>query len=290
MYFIKKFKAFSIFFLLATISTWPIAAFAQVNEQAKAKIEGAVLNPDNQPVPDAKIQLKHTESGQLFNLKSNKKGIFSADDLAPGNYTLKCEKNDYQTYTFEFQLSPASARKIEITLAYLAYEDTLEQKREKEALSSFEKGVNLTKEDKTDEAIQEFRRALELKPDFAEAYLNMGILLFQGQKDEEAEKALLKVLEFNPDETKSKGVLADINFEKGRKLIQENKPDEALNKLKQAYGFRPDHAYVNYLLGYLYFNKNMKEEAIKHFEAFLLLEPNSPNAEKAKQALARLKK
>lgn len=287
MCFIKKFKACSVFILLAVVFTWSMAVFAQMNEQAKAKVEGVVLNPDNQPVPDAKIQLRHSESAQIYNLKSNKKGFFSADDLAPGNYTLKCEKNEYQPYNFEFQLLPATARKIEITLAY---EDTIEQKRQKEALSSFEKGVNLTKEDKTEDAIREFRKALELKPDFVEACLNMGILLFQGNKDEEAEKALLKVLELKPDELKSKEVLADINFEKGRGLIQENKPEEALSKLKQAHGFRPDHAYVNFLLGYLYFNKDMKEEAIRHFEAFLLLEPNSPNAEKAKQALARLKK
>jgi tetratricopeptide (TPR) repeat protein len=287
MHFIKKFKALSIFVLFAAVSTWSMVVFAQVNEQAKAKIEGTVLNPDNQPVADAKIQLKHSETGKFFNLASNKKGIFSGGDLIPGNYTLKCEKSGYKTYTFELQLPPATVQKIDITLAY---EDTMEQKKQKEALSFFEKGVNLTKEDKTEEAIKEFRKALELKPDFGEAYLNMGILLFQGNKDEEAEKALLKVLELKPDEPKSKEVLADIYFEKGRGLVQENKPEEALSKLKQAYGFRPDHAYVNFLLGYLYFNKDMKEEAIRHFEAFLLLEPNSPNAEKAKQALARLKK
>lgn len=46
----------------------------------------------------------------------------------------------------------------------------------------------------------------------------------------------------------------------------------------------------NYLLGYLYFKKEMKKEAIKHFEAFLRLEPNAPQVEEVKRLLESLKK
>jgi tetratricopeptide (TPR) repeat protein len=66
--------------------------------------------------------------------------------------------------------------------------------------------------------------------------------------------------------------------------------DEALERLKQSYNFRTDHAYVNFLLGYLYHDKKMKEEAIKHLEAFLQLAPNAPQVKEVKKLLKSLKK
>ena len=99
----------------------------------------------------------------------------------------------------------------------------------------------------------------------------------------------MKALELKPEGSKPKVILADINFEKAKTLIKKNKTDEALEKLRQAYSFRPDHAYVNFLLGYLYSKKEMKDEAIKHFEAFLQLEPNAPQVEEVKRLLKSLK-
>lgn len=100
---------------------------------------------------------------------------------------------------------------------------------------------------------------------------------------------LVVLIEINPDESRPKEILADIYFEKVKTLIRENKSEEALELLKQAYSFKPDHAYVNYLLGYLYVNKQIIDEAIKHFETFLQLEPDAPNAAKVKDVLKKLK-
>ena len=255
-------------------------------EQPKAELEGTVLNIYKKPIPKAEIQLKHEESGQMFYSKSNKKGVFSSSLIPSGNYTLTVKKEGYKNYTGELQLNPDIIKRLTIILAK---EETSQQKLEKEAIASFEKGVKLAKENNPDEAIQAFHKAIELKQDFVEAYMNLGILLLQQQKYDEAEKALLKALELKPEESKPKVILADINFEKAKILIKENKTDEALEKLRQAYSFRPDHAYVNFLLGYLYFKKEMKNEAIKHFEAFLQLEPNAPQVEKVKELLESLK-
>jgi tetratricopeptide (TPR) repeat protein len=120
--------------------------------------------------------------------------------------------------------------------------------------------------------------------------VNLGTFLFRQQKDDEAEKALLKALELRPEEPKPKEILADINFEKAKILIQKNRLDEALERLKQSYNFRAEHHIVNFLLGYLYNQKGMKDEAIKHFETFLQLAPNAPQAKDVKKLLKSLKK
>ncbi len=259
----------------------------QIEEEKKSKLEGTITDPAKQPIPDAKIQLKHVETGRTFKSESNKKGKFFFGFLLPGNYTFLVEKEGYQSQTGEFPLPADTLRTITIVLTQ---EESAEEKAQREAVSLFQEGIKLAGENKPDEAIQAFQKATELKPDLAEAYLNMGILYFQQQKDDEAEKALLKASELKPEEPKTKQILADIYYEKSRTLIEQDKTDEALEKLKQAYGFNPNHAYVSYLLGFVYASKKMMQEAITHLEIFLKLEPNSPVAEKAKQLLESIKK
>jgi tetratricopeptide (TPR) repeat protein len=172
----------------------------------------------------------------------------------------------------------------------LAREPSEEQKKRQEALALFQNGVSLAQADKLEEALDAFRKAVELKPDFAEAHINLGLLLYRQGKADEAEKALLKALELKPEESKTKEALADIYFEKAKELLQLEKIDEALEKLKLSSGFNPNYPFTNYLLGYAYTQKGMKEEAIKSFEAFLQLEPNAPQAAKVKEILETLKK
>ena len=283
----NKIRHLSSIYLFPLIIVMCGTISSPVNGQAKAKLEGTVLNINKDAIPKAEVQLKHEDSGQMFYSESNKEGEFSCRSLPAGNYTFTVKKNGYKSYTGELKLRPNIIQKIKVTLVK---EITLEQNMEEEAIAYFKKGVKLSRENKLEEAIQAFQKAVELKEDFVEAYMNLGAFLFQQQKDDEAEKALLKALELRPEESKPKEILAAINFEKAKRLIKENKMDEALEKLKQAYSFRQDHAYVNFLLGYLYHEKEMKDEAIKHFEAFLQLEPNAPQVKEVKKILESLKK
>ncbi len=279
-------KYISIFCLIAVIVLIPRAISAQIDERARARLEGKVIDIDQGVIFGAEIQLKHKETGQTFQEKSNEEGRFSFAFLNPGNYIVNVQKEGYETYTGELEFLSNTTKKIEFTLVK---EETSEERLEKEAISSFEKGVKLAGENKINEAIQAFQRAVEFKPDFAEAYMNLGILLFRQQKDDEAEKAFLEALELKPEDSLCINHLAEINYEKAKGLLQKNKTDEALEKLKLAYSFKADHAYVIYLLGFVYNEKEMKDEAIKHLDTFLQLEPNSPQAEKVKELLKTLK-
>jgi tetratricopeptide (TPR) repeat protein len=287
MYLVNKIKHLAAIYLVPLIIVMWGTISSPLAGESKAKLEGTVLNINKEAIPQAEVQLKHEDSDQMFNFESNKEGKFSSPSLPAGNYNLTVEKEGYQSYTGELKLRPNIVQNIKVTLVKEIAE---EQKREEEAIASFKKGTELSRKNKLEEAIQEFQRAVELKEDFFEAYVNLGTFLFQQQKDDEAEKALLKALELRPEESKPKEILAAINFEKAKILIQNNKMDEALERLKQSYNFRADHAYVNFLLGYLYHDKQMKEEAIKHFETFLQLAPNAPQVKEVKKLLKILKK
>ena len=276
----------SIVLSIAGLLFSPQIISSQETEQAtQSKIEGTILNANDEPVAQAKVELKHSETGRTFKSESNKDGQFSFNFLPPGKYSYLVEKPGYQTSKGELELPPDTLKQLQI---FLEQQETPEQKQEKEALLLFDEGVKLAEEKNFDQAIQAFQKAAELKPDFAEAHLNMGILYYQQQKDDEAEKALLKAHGLKPDEPKAKEILSDLYYEKAKTFVESNKTDEALEKLKQGYALNPNHATINYLLGVLYATREMKEEARLHLELFLKLEPKSPLADKARQILADL--
>ena len=252
-----------------------------------AQLAGKVLDLEKKPIAQVEIQLKHQGTGQALSIKTNKKGEFTFRRLFPGKYSLTSAKEGYKSIYQELELEAGASRMVEINLAR---EPSEEQKKRQEALALFQNGVSLAQADKLEEALDAFRKAVELKPDLAEAHINLGLLLYRQGKVDEAEKALLKALELKPEESKTKEALADIYFEKAKELLQLDKIDEALEKLKLSSGFNPNYPFTNYLLGYAYTQKGMKEEAIKSFEAFLQLEPNAPQAAKVKEILENLKK
>ena len=262
-------------------------SLAQQEETEQARLEGKILDVENKPLAEAGVELKSLGTGQVLTVKSNKKGDFFIRTLFPGKYLLTATKEGYVPHSVEVELQPGSSQRLTINLAKGL---TAEQKNQKEAFESFQKGIQLANEKKLEEAAAAFRTATELNPGFAEAHINLGMLLFQLMKDDEAEKALLKALELKPDEPKTKSALGNLYFEKARTLLEADKIDEALEQLKTSYSYNPDYSFTNYLLGYAHSKKGNKEEAIKYFEAFLAKEPNSPQAAQVKEILENLKK
>ena len=273
--------------VLGLILFIPGLSIGQEEEQEQARLEGKVMDVEKKPLPEVEIQCKNLGTSQVIAAKSNKKGDFVVRTFFPGKYLLTAAKEGYVTQSLEIELTPGSAQRLTITLAKAL---SPEQKNQQEAFASFQKGVELANEKKLDEAVAAVRTATELNPNFAEAYINLGLLLFQQTKDDEAEKALLKALELKPDEPKIKTTLGSLYFEKARVLLEADKVDEALEHLKTSYSYNPEYSYTHYLLGYAYSNKGNNEEAIKYFEAFLVKEPNSPQAPKVKEIVEKLKK
>jgi len=256
-------------------------------EEEQVRLEGKIIDTEKNPLAGAEIQLKNLGTNQVVTVKSNKKGDFTFRTFFPGKYLLTAAREGYVSHSLEVELEPGDDRRLIINLAKGLSQ---EQKNQQEALDSFQKGVSLANEKKLDEATAAFKAATELKPDFAEAYINLGLLFFQQSKDEEAEKALVKALELKPDEPRIRATLGSIYFEKARILLEADKFDEALEQLKTSYSYNPDYSYTSYLQGYAHSKKGNKEEAIKYFEAFLEKEPNSPQASKVKEILENLKK
>jgi tetratricopeptide (TPR) repeat protein len=91
----------------------------------------------------------------------------------------------------------------------------------------------LKSQGKLEQAVSHYRQAVRLKPDYVEAYNNLGnALRLQGKLDE-AVDYLRRALALNPN-------IADIHYNLGLALQSLNEPEEAMTRFRQAIRIKPD--------------------------------------------------
>jgi tetratricopeptide (TPR) repeat protein len=95
---------------------------------------------------------------------------------------------------------------------------------------------------KPDEALDCCRRALELRPDYAEAHHSLGNVLRDQGKLEEAVACYRRALELNPD-------FAGAHNNLGNAFKDQGKLEEALACYRRAVQLKPDYAEAHYNLG-----------------------------------------
>ena len=86
-----------------------------------------------------------------------------------------------------------------------------------------------------DEAVPHFRKALEIRPDFADAHNNLGIALASRGQWDEAVPHFRKALEIRPD-------FADAHNNLGLALASRGEFDEAMVHYRKALEVKPDYA------------------------------------------------
>jgi tetratricopeptide (TPR) repeat protein len=132
-------------------------------------------------------------------------------------------------------------------------------------------GIALFKTGHVDEAMVHYQKALEIKPDFAEAHNNLGNFLFQKGSVDEAMVHYQKALEINPDYAKA-------HYNLGNALIQKGRVDEAIAHFQKALQINPDYADAHNNLGYALIQKGRVDEAIAHFQKALQINPDYADA------------
>jgi tetratricopeptide (TPR) repeat protein len=167
------------------------------------------------------------------------------------------------------------------------------------AHSSF--GVALAKAGRLDEAIPQFRKAIEIRPANVQAHNNLGVALVQAGKLDEGIVQLREVLLNAPDNAEARNNLGDallrkgsldeaiaqfrkvlevnpasagVQFNLGRALARKGMLDEAIEHLQKAAGADPGFAPAQYVLGDTFYMRGNIPEALAHWRKGLQLEPD----------------
>ena len=112
-----------------------------------------------------------------------------------------------------------------------------------------------------------FHKALELKPDYANAHNNLGNALKDQGKLEDAVAAFHKALELKPDH-------AEAHSNLGSALKEQGKLDEAVAAFHKALELKPDHAEAHSNLGSAFKDQGKLEDAVACYRRALEFNPD----------------
>ncbi|MCK4753310.1 MAG: tetratricopeptide repeat protein [Planctomycetes bacterium] len=139
------------------------------------------------------------------------------------------------------------------------------------ATLNYNYGCALLKDNKLDEAVNHFRRALLGNPRHVGAHNNLATTLQSQNELDEALKHFRLAAQLNPYD-------AEIQNNLGIVLRLQDKFDEAIRYFRQALQFEPDYADAHYNLGVVFELRGEFEEAAKHLTETLRIKPDYPNA------------
>jgi len=128
-------------------------------------------------------------------------------------------------------------------------------------------GLELQLLGRFDEAIGKFRQALQIKPNFSEAYNGLGTISCTQGKLDEAISYFHQALQINPD-------LAEAHTNLGSILSVQGKSDEAISQFRQALQINPDLAEAHNNLANVLSTQDKPNEALPHFREALRLKPS----------------
>jgi len=138
-------------------------------------------------------------------------------------------------------------------------------------IAHYDLGNALAGRGRVEEAIAQYRKALEINPDLADAHHNLGLALAGRGQVEEAIAQYRKALEINPDDVKVRNNL-------GNALAGRGQVEEAIAHYRKALEIKPDDVTTHNNLGAALAGRGQVDEAIAHFRKALQVKPDDVDA------------
>jgi tetratricopeptide (TPR) repeat protein len=298
--------------LLLINTAYPASeAFPGIQSGVTGAVKGYVKDVDSGvAIEKAKIVMESTKSSALkYELETDKKGYYYKGGLTPGYYKFTIEKEGYLPLTNTVRVRLADTVQSDFTL------QTVEVVQIEESAKIAEKGMKLLNDAKWDdavkifsegiaedpnnpllffyrglaqentgrveEALEDYRKVMVLKPDFLLPYSRSGKIYARQQNYEMANEVYKKSVELG-----DKDVTTIYNY--GVVLINLGKSAEAQSVFENLLSLDPDYADAYYHLGIICIGQGDSGRAKELLQKFLELDPENPNAPVAKKILESL--
>ena len=137
-----------------------------------------------------------------------------------------------------------------------------------EAVKFYNEGIGHYNNDKYDEAIERFEKAIEIDKNYADAYNYRGLAYRRKGEYDEAIKDYNKAIEIDEN-------YVNAYNNRGYTYRRKGEYDEAIKNYDEAIRLNPNDALYYSNRGYAYYNKGEYDEAIKNYDKAIRLNPDS---------------
>lgn len=309
---------------------------AAVRSQALGNLVGQVRLM-NGSFPAARVMVTLQTRGATVNSAyTDNEGRFGFFNLIPNPYHVVVEEDEYQPVNLVVNVDPNIAQTTQVRIILtprdmskamappgavpggnpnLIRSSEYAKKFSKDVIKEFEAGVKADEADRPEKAMEHYRKAIQLAPDFYPAHNNLGVRHLSRSAFSDAEGEFREVLKLNKDDAQAYFNLGNVlyltkRFEEARRLLQEGlskSPNSALGNyllgsvqlrlgdanaaerlLIAAKQLDPRMSQVLLELATLYLQTGRKAEAKGQLEEFLRRYPKDPLVPRVKERLTKL--
>jgi tetratricopeptide (TPR) repeat protein len=292
-------------------------------------VRGKVLDQAGKPVPDAVVEIESKAMSRKLQVKTSKKGEYIQIGLYPGEYKVTATK-DSNSASVDLKVGIGDPEMLDIKIGPAAPSKAQAEQNAK-VTALFDEGVAAAKASRWDDAIAKFTEASTMVPNCYVCFFNIGAAYYSKDDQVKAEENYKKSVEIKPDyadgwnalaslynqqkkfdlagEASEKataavgggaaggapgaagagGGSASVLYNQGVIFWNQNKYSEAKDKWEAATKADPKYAEAFYRLGMAYMNLVDMTKAVGAFEGYLVADPNGSHAAEVKQAIDALK-
>jgi Tfp pilus assembly protein PilF len=237
-----------------------LAFLAGCNLQAKvwARVNGTVIADDGKPIEGVKVILVSAD-GEKMETTSDAKGNWRLLNVRPGPWSIGFLVKGFEPQNYNIELSAVKDNPpVKVTLA-------------RTPDSPFLAADALYKEQKYQEALQEYQKIIDAQPQVVEAYARIGLCYYRLDDLDKALDFFLKALEKTP-------VMPDVLINLGAIYLQKGDLENGVKYIKQLDEKSITDPSLFYNIGVLFFKEGHADLAIEYLQKCLALDANSLEA------------
>ena len=286
---------------------------------AQSVVRGKVTDAQGMPVADATVLFEAVDANRKTQTKTDKNGDFLQVGLSSGAYKVTASKDKVGTQTLNANVRQGPNNPLSFTLSASSGVSAADKEAAAAIQASAGAAVEAMKAGRHDEAIAKFQEVIAKVPNCVDCYYNIGVSQMAKQQFTEAEASFKKAIELKPDNADAYTALANLynsqkkfdlaaeassnaakyssgggggnaeaSYNQGVILFNAGKFAEAKTQFEAATKTDPNHAMAQYQLGMTSLNLGQIPDAVAALEAYLKADPNGPKAAEVKAALPAL--
>jgi len=285
---------------------------------AQSVVRGKVVDAQGKPVPDATVLFEAVDANRKTQTKTDKNGDFLQVGLSSGAYKVTASKDKVGSQTLNQNVRQGPNNPMSFTLSTSSGVSSADKEAAAAIQASAGAAVEAMKAGRHDEAIAKFQEVIAKVPTCVDCYYNIGVSQMAKQQPAEAEASFKKAIELKPDNADAYTALANLynsqkkfdlaaeasanaakytgaggggaeaSYNQGVILFNAGKFAEAKTQFEAATKADPNHSMAQYQLGMTALNLGQIPDAVAALEAYMKVDPNGPKAAEVKAALPAL--